>query len=82
MDLSFNKIKFDRFDNVEKPILVLKSLDGSNEKIINDAKALRFALKYVDVSEMSFDVSKGSCAVYDEIVGMKMVSTNLYGDFQ
>lgn len=81
MDLSFNKIKFDRFDNVEKPILVLKSLDGSNEKIINDAKALRFALKYADVSEMSFDVSKGSCAVYDEIVGMKMVSTNLYGDF-
>lgn len=78
-------VDFSKIDINERPVLVLKTLNGQVIQTLGYAYNLKCSFHYNEVSEISFDVPAfvdGSFVPnYDKIVGMTMVDMIGYGQF-
>jgi len=85
MIIDFKSIKHDFYGKVEQPVLSVKTLDGRIITTISNYHGLKPTFRFNDLSEVEFSVpafhdgkrNKG----YDEIIGMRLVEVEPFGDF-
>lgn len=78
-------VEFSKLDFNERPILILRNLDGTAIQVLGYAFNIQASLSYNEVSELSFDIPKyadgGLIPGYDEVVGMRIVDLLGVGQF-
>lgn len=83
MYLDYSKLVFDKDGVPETPALILKTLHEETIGIIPGVSDLKINIKYVEPSEMSFDVPSTIDGeknwIYDMLVGYKIIYTEHYG---
>lgn len=89
MLVNFADIKFDKYDKIETPTLVLKHMDGRVISSIGAYYNLTATFRFNDVSEITFNVPAkieidGEVVDnphYSQIIGMRLVYVEPFGDF-
>lgn len=83
MYLDFSKLPFNANGDYEAPTLLLQTLDGTPVGTIPGVSNLKMKIKFVEQSEMEFDVPSVIDGVdnpiYNRVTGYKLIYTKNYG---
>jgi len=78
-------IDFNRVNADDTPVLILRNLDGTPIQTLGTAFNIKLSLRYNETSTLTFDVpafANGEPTPhYDDIVGMRIVDVNGWGQF-
>lgn len=79
------RVKFSNLDFNERPVLVLKNLDGTAIQVLGYAFNIEFDPAYNEVSELTFDIPAEVDGMpvpgYENVVGMRIVDMVGIGQF-
>jgi hypothetical protein len=83
MNLDFSKLPFSSDGKFEQPELMLQTLSGETIGVISGAHNIKARIKFVDLSEIEFDVPSvidgEENPIYESVTAYKLIYTKAYG---